>query len=243
MTLHFEEIASIKLAQLCPVELHLAWHENRSSYFSCRKERRSVHLRLHRLFAKAPSPVLEAVVGYALKGDRQAGTIVRQMAHLYFSQRRIAPEELESRGRVYDLVKIRDRIRKLYFPDVEVAIGWSRHRRSGQFKCVTFGTYDRHRGQVRINPILDDQAVPLYFIEFIVYHEMLHAICPTRVDARGAIHCHTREFRFRESQFPEFKAAKEWEKKSLQFFRGRKNLSAMSGTKDGQRFRDDFCGE
>jgi hypothetical protein len=218
-SLSVEEIASIKLAALCPLPLNLAWHENRTSFFSCRKERRSIHLRLHKLFAKAPSPVLEAVVFYAVKGDRKAGIIVRQMAHLYFSQKRIAADELEAKGKAYDLHEVRDRIKKNYFPDVEVAIGWSTHRRVGRFKCMTFGSYDRHRNQIRIHPFLDDAAVPLYFLEFIVYHEMLHAVIPARMDVRGAIHSHTREFRLKEKQFPEFERAKEWEKNSLQFFK------------------------
>lgn len=216
-----EEIASIKLAVLCPYPLELFWHENRTSFFSCRKDRLKIQLRLHRLFAKAPSPVLEAVVGYALKGDRKAGTIVRQMAHLYFSKQRAVPDSLEEKGEIYDLSKIRDKIKKRYFPDLDVSIGWSKSARAKAFRCITFGSYDKHRNQVRINPLLDDAAVPLYFIEFIVYHEMLHAVCPVRVDVRGAVRSHTPEFRRMEKQFAEYDEAKEWERKSLQFFRGK----------------------
>ena len=216
-----ETIASIKLAALCPLPLRLAWHENRTSFFSCRKDRESLHLRLHRLFAKAPSPVLEAVIGYAVKGDAHAGRIVRQMAHLYFSKERIAPDSLVTKGRIFDLQEIQDRVGKRYFPHLKVAIGWSTHRRSGAFKCMTFGSYDRHRNQIRINLLLDEKAVPLFFLEFIVYHEMLHAAIPARIDARGAIHSHTAEFRKREKEFAEYLEAKEWEKKSLEFFKRR----------------------
>lgn len=220
---HAEEIASLKLARICPVDLNLAWHENRTSFFSCRKERRTIHLRLHRLFAKAPSPVLEAVVGYAVKGDSKAGAIVRQMAHLYFSNRQIEPDKLEAKGQVYDLEEIRDRIKETYFPKVDVVIGWSPRRHVGTFKCVTFGSYDRHRNQIRVNPLLDDADVPLYFVEFIVYHEMLHAVCPANIDSRGAIRSHTRDFRMRERQFLEYEAAKEWEKTSLKFFKRKRH--------------------
>ncbi len=214
-----EEIASIKLAALCPCPLDLAWHDNRTSFFSCRKSRLKIHLRLHRLFAKAPSPVLEAVVGYAVKGDKRSGTVVRQMAHLYFSKEKAKPDPLEEKGEVYDLGEIRDRIKERYFPTVDVSIGWSARSRAKAFRCITFGSYDRHRNQVRINPLLDNADVPLFFLEFIVYHEMLHAVCPASIDARGAVRCHTPEFRRMEKQFAEYGQAKEWEKKSLQFFR------------------------
>jgi hypothetical protein len=217
-----ENAVSIKLAKLSPLPLHLEWHENRSFFLSFRKIRGALHLRLHRLFTKAPSPVLEALLAYSLKGDRHAGTIVRQMAHLYFSQKQIEPDALLTKGKVFDLHKVRDRVKAKYFPDLEVAIGWSTHARAGAFRCITFGSYDKHRNQVRINPLLDDAEVPAHFLEFIVYHEMLHAVCLPRIDARGRIHSHTREFRALEKKFSEFQAAKEWEKKSLTFFKTRR---------------------
>ena len=219
LSIESEKNASMKLAKLCPLPLHLTWHENRSAFFSCKRSRINIHLRLHRLFSRAPSPVLEALIAYAIKGDKRAGAIVRQMAHLYFSKVRSKPDALEARGKVFDLQKIRDRIKMDYFPKLEVAIGWSTHARTGAFRCITFGSYDRHRNQVRINPLLDDAEVPLYFLEFIVYHEMLHAVCPAEVDARGAVYSHTRKFRMLERKFSEFQAAKEWEKKSLTFLR------------------------
>ncbi len=217
-----ERCAGNKLKELCPVDLQLVWHENKSSFLSYLKKDGLLHLRLHRLFATAPSPVLEALCRYVLTGDRQSGAIVRRMAHFYFSHVRAAPDSLVSKGCVYDLQEIAQRIETRYFVQkVEVSIGWSDARRIGKFRCITFGSYDRHRNQIRIHPLLDDAAVPLYFLEFIVYHEMLHAVCPARMDMRGATRSHTPEFRRLERKFADFDAAKEWEKKSLQFLKQR----------------------
>ncbi len=221
MNNNIEEIASVKLMQLFPVPLNLAWHENRSSYFSCRRERRKIHLRLHKLFAKAPSPVLEAVVGYAMKGDKRAGQILRQMANLYFAKKRVEPDPLNAKGRVYDLEALRDDLKEKHFPKLDVSIGWSTVCRPGSFKCVTFGSYDRLRNQIRINPILDDREVPLFFLKFILFHEMCHAICPPRIDANGAVYSHTKEFHLLEKEFPQFEEAKAWEKQSLKFLKKR----------------------
>lgn len=218
--LHSEESAKRKLMQLSPVPIDLAWHENRASFLSCYKKKGRIRLRLHRLFLNAPSPVLEAVVGYALKGDRKASVVVRQMAHLYFSKTHIAPARLSSKGNIYDLALIRDQICQRYFsPDLEVAIGWSSQAKLGTFKCMTFGSYDRQRNQIRIHPLLDDAAVPLYFLEFVVYHEMLHVVCIPKMNKRGAIYSHTSEFRMKEREFVGFESAKAWEKQSLQFFK------------------------
>ena len=129
---------------------------------------------------------------------------------------------IEWEGKTYNLQEIFIRMRTL-LPVSDIAIGWSKRVRKGKFRSITFGTFDKHRRQIRIHPLLDDPEVPLYFLEFIVYHEMLHAVCPTQMDTAGRCSVHTKEFREKERQFPYFKAAKEWEKVSLNFFKKRKS--------------------
>lgn len=211
-----------RLHELAPIPIQIVWHENKTTYLSIRKERSCLHLRLHRLFHDAPTPVLEALIKYAMKRDRQAGIIIKQMAHLHFSRNHAAPEPLNASGQTYDLQKIFNKI-LLVLPITDVFIGWSNRTRRGKFRSITFGTYDKHRRQIRINPILDDPQVPLYFLEFIVYHEMLHAVCGSMIDSSGRCSVHTREFRQRERQFPDFQKAKEWEKGCLTFFKKRKS--------------------
>lgn len=105
----------------------------------------------------------------------------------------------------------------------EVLIGWSNVSKSGAFRYMTFGTYDRQRNQIRLNPLLDDEKVPPYFVEFVVYHEMLHAVCKPEIDTRGRMISHTKEFRRLEKKFPQYAEAKEWERKSLKFFQMRQS--------------------
>ena len=209
-----------RLQLLCPTPLFIVWHENRRSYLSYLKQKTSISLRLHRLFLEAPSPVLEALMVSILKKNKEASIIVRQMAHLYFSQTRVASSNLESKGKVYDLKQICIEVKKEFFPpDFEVTIGWSDTARVKKFRSITFGTYDRHRHQIRIHPLLDDEEVPLYFLQFLVYHEMLHAVCPSIIDKRGFCRSHTAEFRKLEKKFPYYKEAKQWERSSLNFFK------------------------
>ena len=217
-----------KLQALCPMPLQIVWHENRSTYLTVWKKRNCLHLRIHRLFYDAPTPVLEALVRYALKrSDAAARAIVKQMAHLHFSQTHMPPEPLSPIGSTYHLQEIFDRINQsLTLSDV--SIGWSNRTHNGKFRSITFGTYDKHGRQIRINRLLDDASVPLYFIEFIVYHEMLHAVCPSKMDTSGRCSVHTAEFRKRERQFPRYKEAKEWEKTSLMFFKKRKRSHGRS---------------
>jgi hypothetical protein len=209
------------LQDLCPIPLTLTWHENRSSYLSFRKTRTHLHLRLHRLFEEAPSPVLEALIQFAIHRDLKARTLIKQMAHLYFSENRVPADLVTQKGTTYDLQEIYTRMQSL-LPVSDIRIGWARIRKvSGRFRSLTFGTYDPYRHQIRIHPILDHPEVPLYFLEFIVYHEMLHAVCKSRVAADGRCRIHTREFREKERQFPQYEVAKAWEKQSLKFFKRR----------------------
>lgn len=210
-----------RLELLSTVPIEIIWHENRSTYLSVKKEGSRITLRVHRLFYEAPTPVLEALLRYAVGRDRQSKAIIRQMAHLHFSKTTAEPKNLESAGEVYDLKEILNRMQKL-LPLQGLSIGWSDRTVRGRFRSVTFGTYDQLARQIRINRLLDDSQVPLYFLEFIVYHEMLHDVCPSHIDATGRCFVHTREFRKRERQFPQFAEAKKWEKGSLTFFKMRK---------------------
>ncbi len=212
-----------RLQALCPIPLQIVWHENKSTYVTIRKERGTLFLRLHRLFLQAPTPVLEALIRMSLKRrDKDACTIVRKMAHLYFSQTKVPADELPSTGLHYDLLTILDQVKTRYFSSLQdPSIGWTPSR-VRKYRSITFGTYDRHSHQIRINRLMDDPEVPLYFLEFIVYHELLHAVCPSRIDAAGRCCFHTAEFRQKEKLFHHFEAAKEWEKKSLIFFKKRK---------------------
>jgi hypothetical protein len=204
-----------------PIEVRL--HENKRTYLRVERRWGKITLHLHRLFEKAPSPVLEALVRFALKRDRKSLAVIRQMAHLHFSTARMAADPLEQKGEVYDLAEIYERIKEKFFDSgYDASIGWSKRQPRGSFRSVTFGCYDRMTHQIRINRLLDSVKVPLYFVEFIVYHEMLHAICPTEMDARGRAKIHTVLFKQLERKFPEYEEAKKWQKTSLALFRAKK---------------------
>lgn len=212
-----------RLCALSPLPLQVIWHENKSVYLRIAKNRQRLCLRLHRLFEQAPTPVLQALICYALTRDAKSKAVIRQMAHLHFSKTRAHPQPLASRGSTYDLQKIFDEIRDP-FPSVAsqgVSIGWSIARKRGHFRSITFGTYDSLRRQIRIHPLLDDPDVPLYFLQFIVYHEMLHALFPPTMDRKGRCSIHSAEFRAKERQFPHYFQAKVWGKGSLEFFKAR----------------------
>lgn len=193
------------------MNFQISWHENKRVYLSVRKEKGCTHLRLHKLFQKVPPHVFKALIEYALNGNREAGAVVRRAAHDYFATAQLAAKPLNPMGKTYNLQEIFDRLNQtLQIP--ETAIGWSKRLVKGR-RSITFGVYEKQTRQIRINPLLDDPKIPLYFVEFIVYHEMLHAICPTEMDEGGRCKIHTAEFKRRERLFPYYTEAKRWGKK------------------------------
>lgn len=123
-------------------------------------------------------------------------------------------EKLQPLG-TYDLQEILHRVRDRYFaPDYAPKIRWARRRKEG-LRSITFGSYNRRKHEIRINPILDDPQVPLYFLEFVVYHEMLHGICLPQMSYFGKNVIHTKEFKEEERKFEKFEAAKAWAKQRV----------------------------
>ena len=176
-------------------------------------------LRIHRMFETMPLLIWEALRSYIFQKDRKAKAVLRKSAYEYFSSVRKEGKPIAAVGSTYDLQEMYDKVKSEYFPslDKDVAIGWAKKRNRGRGRCMTFGCYDPHHRQIRIHPRLDHPLVPSYFIEFVIYHEILHIACPPQVTATGRINAHTREFRLREKNFFDYLKAKSFEKKFFLF--------------------------
>ena len=70
-------------------------------------------------------------------------------------------------------------------------------------------------GLIRIHPVLDRRDVPLYFLESVVYHEMLHHHLGGVPDRAGRTVYHSRAFREAEARYPWHREALAWEKENL----------------------------
>lgn len=215
---------SDRLQKICPFPLEIKIHENRSMYAQAHlRKNQTVCLSLHRLFLYSSTPVLQALIQFALYQDLSAKIIIRKMAHLYFTK--IEPPApnfklANAKGHFFDLQNIFDHVNSQFFEGkIQVPITWFKAPRYRCFHRVTFGSFDRTIPLIRINQLLDQTEVPLPFVEYIVYHEMLHVECEAIVDKRGHLRVHTPEFRRREALHPYFKVAKKMQKEMIQSFK------------------------
>ena len=80
---------------------------------------------------------------------------------------------------------------------------WGRRRKRRPKEYFVFGTIQEEDRIIRINPLLDQPFVPLWFLQYVLYHEMLHSVVPDEIGPDGRRRVHTEEFNRREREFPE----------------------------------------
>jgi hypothetical protein len=123
-------------------------------------------------------------------------------------------------GRHFDLKDIFNKLNAKYFRKrlKDYTITWGRKRRVRPREYFVFGTIQEEDRLIRIHPALDASFVPTWFLEYVIYHEMLHSVVPDEYDGSGRRRVHTEAFCERERQFPLYRKAKRWEDENLARF-------------------------
>jgi hypothetical protein len=193
--------------------------DNRSVLLSVRRKAGAPLVRLHRMFLHAPLAVVAALArNIRRRGPAACGEVRRFMNQNLHRVRRSQREmpQLVTRGRVYDLDSVYADINQRFFGGrVRVPITWGRGVGRARRGGLTFGSYDPVLALIRIHPVLDRPAVPRYFLESVVHHEMLHHQMGGVADRAGRTVYHTRAFREAEARFPRHQDALAWEKQHL----------------------------
>ena len=141
----------------------------------------------------------------------------RKLAHPTLPMQR--QFNLRDEGKHFDLRAIFDRLNVRHFRGRlrGYKVVWGRRRRHRPKEYFVFGTIQEEDRVIRINPWLDQPWVPLWFLQYVLYHEMLHTIVPDEI-ARGRRRIHTEEFNRREREFPSYRRARRWEEDNLARF-------------------------
>ena len=111
-----------------------------------------------------------------------------------------------SKGNVYDLDKIFESLNRHYFANKisRPALTWSAKK---TYRIL--GHHDATHDHVAISRSLDDEGVPRYVVEYVVFHEMLHIAHPTQ-HVNGRRYNHTAAFKKDERKFKYFDEAERW---------------------------------
>ena len=127
---------------------------------------------------------------------------------------------LQHEGKHFDLRRIFDELNHRYFRGRlrGYKVVWGRRRKQRPREYFVFGTIQEEDRVIRINPLLDQAFVPLWFLRYVLYHEMLHSVVPDETGRNGRRRVHTEEFNRRERQFRGYSRARKWEQENLARF-------------------------
>ncbi len=111
-----------------------------------------------------------------------------------------------SSGRVYDLERMFARLNRRHFGgEMEMPVlTWSQRRTRS-----ILGHHDAAHNTITISKTLDSADVPEWFVEYIMFHEMLHIKHPARI-IKGRRYYHTQAFRTDERNYPRYQQAQDW---------------------------------
>jgi hypothetical protein len=195
--------------------------DNRYSMISVRREAGPRYqVRLHHMFADADPVITRALARYIGENDRESsrllGEFIDGQQGAVRPSRRGTPPALDTRGVHHDLVAIFDDLNRRYFGGaIDARITWGVQlgapRRRNSIKMGSYSIEDR---LIRMHRALDRPFVPRFFVEWIVFHEMLHQVHDARV-VGGRRMFHTRAFNQDEARFEHYELARRWERANL----------------------------
>jgi hypothetical protein len=201
------------------LKLKLKINDNRSTMLSVKWEPDCTKVSLHRIFLQAPQNVMDALACYLRRKDKSIAASVKafiedNLKTLDYSHQ-IDHSKLYCQGNVYNLREIYDELNIEYFDNkLNLYITWFGKPNQRCRSRVTFGLYHDPLKLIKINRMLDSPSFPDYIVSYVVYHEMVHHVCPGYFDANGQHHIHSKEFKEREVLFRYHDIAQHWIKEN-----------------------------
>lgn len=191
-------------------------------------------VRLNAFFAEAPDDVRLALARWLRSGRRAPRAcrlldawIDERLARLHREEPRTVP--VRTAGRHHDLGPMVASLLGAEFagcfgnseeppgtlPELAPRATWGRAGRSRSRHTLRLGSYDYHARLIRMHTVLDQPAVPAWFVRFVLFHELLHAELDDAPDSGARRRHHGPEFRARERAHPDFRRASDWERRHV----------------------------
>jgi len=122
-----------------------------------------------------------------------------------------------AQGDFYDLDEIFDALNQTYFKNSlqKPVLTWSARQ---TYRIL--GHHDSTHETVVISRSLDDEKVPKFVVEYVVFHEMLHIFHPTE-HRNGRRFNHTPAFKRNERKFRYFEEAESWIERNVKHLKRR----------------------
>lgn len=188
--------------------------DNSTRIVSVKSGKNTVSVRLHWMFLQAGDEIIKEIAGFIGKGTKNTPLISKfiQDNRRCLKAGNRKPYKGHTQGKFFDLKGLFDSLNREYFSGrISASIGWGRRGSPRLVRKRTLGSYCSKSDVIRINPVLDRKNIPLYYIRYVIYHEMLHCdIAGNSGDGRRPVH--SSEFKRREKMFREYGKARAWGK-------------------------------
>ncbi len=204
-----------QVENLSGIKLKLKINDNRSTMLSVRWEPDCTKVSLHRMFLQAPQNVMQSLACYIRQEQKMISREIKVfiedgLKKLDYSHT-LDKSKLYVQGNFYNLKDIYDELNDEYFRgQLKLFITWFGKPWQRNKSRVTFGLYHDQLKLIKINRLLDSPTIPQYVISYVVFHEMLHYVCPSFVDEKGLHRVHSKDFKLKEARFKHFDIAQKW---------------------------------
>jgi hypothetical protein len=187
-------------------------------------EASELRVRMNSIFGRAPQPVRKAVADWLRSGRsarRACAELDGWIASIVTKLGPPRPPRLVTRGQHHDLAEIAGGLLAREFAHLlperrPAGITWGRRGSRSARRSLQLGSFDPETALIRIHPVLDQAAVPRWFVRYVLFHELLHADLSDEGcgDGKRTRH-HGPRFRRREMEYPDTRAAIAWQEKHL----------------------------
>lgn len=211
-----------RIQQYLQGDLDLKVTDNRSVMLTVKRDAKHKRyaVRLHHLFVDAPAEIVRALALYIGANEARASRLLNHYIDANEDQiQGVQPRrrlKLRTAGRVHNLARIFSELNERYFEGrLRTRITYGRNSRRGQSRrSIRLGSFTLEENLIRIHPGLDQGWIPEAYLQWVVYHEMLHAVHPIR-EVNGRRRFHTRAFAEAERCFELHAEAHAWERRHL----------------------------
>lgn len=203
------------------LKISIEFTDNRKHILKIKPDKTNSRIiEINSILTDVPDEIIEAITNFIRGNNKKSSrTIILRYVRKVLSEKvQTRKMNMSAVGSVYNLNDIFEKLNSKYFNGlISSRITFGKNYRSIKKRSIVFGTYDPQKNIIRINRALDNAIIPEFFVEYIVFHEMLHA-CMYFSGISAVSMGHSRKFRSKEKIYPFLEKAKKWKKENLKFF-------------------------
>lgn len=185
-----------------------------------------IHVKISDILKTAPLELHQVLAEILVKKlyRKRVSKDVLQFFHNFTKQSEVREKSMEARktrgrkvitsskGEYYDLDEIFNLLNQIYFENKlpKPDLTWSPNT---TYRIL--GHHDSNHKTISISKSLDNEKVPRFVVEYVVYHEMLHIKHPV-IHQNGRRYIHTPNFKKDERDFAFFNEAEDWIEKNIE---------------------------